>query len=147
MELERPAYREERRKLYERYLDGMHPGTSMTADRESFESFLCDSPMESMCMDFYFGQKLVLSGLIDVCPNAVSLVYSWYDPDDTRRSLGKYFILRAIDWCRENGIDYCYLGYYIAESRKMNYKTAFRPCQILNPDGEWITIPARQKQK
>ena len=58
-------------------------------------------------------------------------MYTYYDPDLLRRSPGTYSILRQIEFCRENGLQYLYLGFFIGESPHMAYKSNFRPHQRL----------------
>ena len=40
---------------------------------------------------------------------------------------------------RQSGLPYAYLGYWIAESRKMAYKARFRPSEILS-GGVWRVL-------
>lgn len=63
------------------------------------------------------------------------MVYSFYDPEQSRRSLGTFMILDHIRRARESQLPYVYLGYWVAGSRKMHYKTRFKPQEHLGPDG------------
>jgi arginine-tRNA-protein transferase len=74
--------------------------------------------------------------LIDKLADGLSAVYSFFAPDSAFKSLGTYAILRLIDQARAMGLPYVYLGYWVAESRKMAYKTRFQPCEILT-GGAW----------
>jgi arginine-tRNA-protein transferase len=65
------------------------------------------------------------------------MVYSYYELGEGGRSLGTYMILEQIEFARRLGLPYLYLGYWIAGSRKMSYKTRFQPQEHLSPNG-WM---------
>jgi arginyl-tRNA--protein-N-Asp/Glu arginylyltransferase len=75
--------------------------------------------------------------LFDETTNATSAVYSFFDPAESRRSLGTWMILKLVEYTKNSGRDYLYLGYLIRQSRKMAYKERFQPLQILIKN-EWI---------
>ena len=79
--------------------------------------------------------------LIDILDDGLSSVYTFFDPDLLRSSLGVYNILWQLAQCQALGLPYLYLGYWIAESRKMAYKSRFRPLEGLI-DGRWQPLPA-----
>jgi arginine-tRNA-protein transferase len=64
-------------------------------------------------------------------------LYCYFDPDEVKRSLGVFNVLWTIDFVREQRIPYLYLGYYIRECAKMNYKIDYRPCEVLVAEGTW----------
>ena len=72
--------------------------------------------------------------LCDRLSDGISMVYSFYDPADSARSLGTYMILEHIAFARRIGLPYLYLGYWIEGSQKMAYKARFQPQERLNPD-------------
>jgi arginine-tRNA-protein transferase len=79
--------------------------------------------------------RLLAACITDVTGDGLSMVYSFFDPKEQRRSLGTYMILRHIELAREMGLSYVYLGYWIEGSRKMQYKARFRPLELLGPGG------------
>lgn len=80
--------------------------------------------------------ELVAAALVDALGDGLSLVYSFFDPAESRRSLGIYTILDHIQQARAAGYDHVYLGYWIPGSKKMDYKAHFRPLELLL-GGEW----------
>ena len=81
----------------------------------------------------------IVAGLTDALDDGVSAVYSFFDPDEGRRSLGTWLVVQLIERVRRLGQRYVYLGYWIAESRKMAYKTRFQPLEALGPGG-WALL-------
>jgi len=69
--------------------------------------------------------RLVAASLIDLLDDGVSAVYSFYDPQQSKRSLGTWSVLWLVEQCRGQGQPFVYLGYWIADSPKMAYKARF----------------------
>jgi arginine-tRNA-protein transferase len=83
------------------------------------------------------GGELVAVALTDVLADGLSMVYSFFDPDENARSLGTFAILDHIARARQMGLPYLYLGYWVKNSRKMDYKGRFLPQERLMPSG-WV---------
>jgi arginine-tRNA-protein transferase len=82
---------------------------------------------------------LIACVLVDVLSDGLSLVYSFYDPGMTRRSLGSFVILDHIRHAGRLGLPFVYLGYWVEGSHKMDYKARFRPLELLRPNG-WTRL-------
>ena len=134
------SFREEHYALYQRYQALRHSGGGMDRDnREQYANFLLQSHIDSRLVEFRDDGDLVMVSIVDLLPDGISSVYTFYDPGLTRASLGTYAILWQVQQCRELGLPYLYLGYWIRSSRKMAYKTNFQPLQgLLN--GEWVDL-------
>ena len=87
---------------------------------------------------------LIACVLVDVLADGLSLVYSFYDPTMTKRSLGSFIILDHILQAQLNALPYVYLGYWVPGSEKMAYKARFSPLEILKPGG-WALMSARER--
>lgn len=83
------------------------------------------------------GQLMAVS-LTDYVASGLSGVYKFFEPDEPDRSLGTLLILWHIERARELGLPYVYLGYWIADCRKMAYKRRFRPLEALEG---WVWRP------
>lgn len=79
--------------------------------------------------------RLIATALTDMMSDGLSMVYSFYDPDLERRSLGTFMILDHIRRARALGLPHVYLGYWVKGSRKMAYKTRFQPQEHLLHQG------------
>ena len=78
---------------------------------------------------------LVAMCLTDELADGLSMVYSFYDPEQADRSLGTHMILDHIARARALGLPHVYLGYWVEGSRKMAYKARFTPQQRLGMNG------------
>lgn len=136
VEIARPAPSEEKRLLYKRYLAQRHDG-QMDGSPGEFYGFLYTTTVPTYEISYRLGDRVVAVGVADVEPDAMSAVYCYFDPDERARSLGVFNVLWMIDECRRRGIPYLYLGYYVRDCRRMNYKLTYRPCEVLGPDGRW----------
>ena len=126
--------------LYNRYQMARHPGGGMDEDNlEQYAQFLLQSRVDTRLVEFRENDMLSMVSLIDILDDGLSSVYTFYDPDVSGASFGTYNILWQAAQCRELGLPYLYLGYWIAESRKMAYKSAFKPIEGLI-DGRWQTL-------
>jgi arginyl-tRNA--protein-N-Asp/Glu arginylyltransferase len=100
-------------------------------DRDQFESFLND-PWG--CTEYYAvppASELAGVAVVDAMLDGLSAIYTFYDPDEEARSLGRYAILWQIERCRGAGLPYVYLGYWIRNCRKMAYKADYQPLELL----------------
>lgn len=82
---------------------------------------------------------LVACVLVDILGDGLSLVYSFYDPQMAKRSLGSFVILDHVVQARLAELAYVYLGYWVPGSPKMDYKANYRPIEVLKPGG-WVRI-------
>jgi arginyl-tRNA--protein-N-Asp/Glu arginylyltransferase len=79
--------------------------------------------------------RLLAVALTDVLSDGLSMVYSFFEPDEGQRSLGTFMILDHIARARRMGLAHLYLGYWVKGSRKMDYKGRFMPQERLMADG------------
>mgnify|MGYP001627820847 FL=1 len=79
--------------------------------------------------------RLIAVALTDVMGDGLSMVYSFFDPAEARRSLGTYMILDHINRAQAHGLPHVYLGYWVKNSPKMGYKTRFQPQEHLMAQG------------
>ena len=124
------AYREEHYALYQRYQASRHAGGGMDQDsREQYAHFLLQSHVDSRLVEFREEGVLRMVCIIDLLADGFSSVYTFFDPDVEGASYGTCCILWQIGQCRALGLPHLYLGYWIRESRKMAYKSRFRPIE------------------
>ncbi len=79
--------------------------------------------------------ELIAIALTDVLGDGLSMVYSFFEPDEAYRSLGTFMVLDHITRAQRLGLPFVYLGYWVAGSRKMDYKSRFLPQERLTPEG------------
>lgn len=135
VEIAAPVGDDERWSIYQAYTRAVHGRDD--DDREGFESTLYHSPIETVEFSYRVGRRLIGAGLVDVLPGSLSSVYFYYDPSESRRSLGVFSALCEIAECLRRGLPHWYIGYYIRDCAAMNYKHQYRPYETLGVDGIW----------
>lgn len=136
------VFRQDHFDLYSKYLAKRHAGGGMdNPTPASYIEFLTASWAETIFYEMKLEDRLVAVATTDVLNNALSAVYTFYDPEFAGRSLGKYSIFYQIMQARLLGMKWLYLGYWIKDSQKMKYKSQFKPHQQYYDD-EWHDIIA-----
>jgi len=124
--------------LYRRYLSARHPLGGMDDHGAiEFDQFLIGSWSRGRFVELREEGRLLAVAVTDLLPQALSAVYTFYDPDLAERGLGTLAILRQIEWARREGMSHIYLGYWIEGHRKMDYKRRFRPLEQFN-GRQWV---------
>lgn len=136
LSVDTPKSSDEKWAMYVAYLAHQHDG-KMGEHREDFERFLYDSPTDTLEIEFRVAGQLVGVSIVDACPSCWSSVYFYFDPAEAWRSLGVFSAVREIETCRDRGLPFWYAGFYIRDCDRMNYKAAYRPFELLGPDGLW----------
>ncbi|MBB1061398.1 arginyltransferase [Marilutibacter spongiae] len=130
-----PVRTEEQLALYRRYLRARHPGGGMDGHGAlEFDQFLVGSWSEGRFMELREAGagrpgRLLAVAVTDVAGNALSAVYTFFEPDAVARGLGTLAILKQIEWARRERRAHLYLGYWIAGHGKMDYKRRFHPLE------------------
>lgn len=130
--------------LFRSYIDSRHSDGGM-ADMTvlDFSAMVDDNFVDSRLVEYRVREagspegRLAGAVLIDILGDGISMIYSFYDPEETQRSLGTLMILDNIARVRRLGLPYLYLGYWVRGSRKMDYKARFLPQERLTPEG-WM---------
>jgi arginyl-tRNA--protein-N-Asp/Glu arginylyltransferase len=145
-----PAERnDEHFALYQRYLAARHPHGGMDGHGVAeFEQFLIGAWSESRFLELRErdSHRLLAVAVTDLVGDALSAVYTFYDPGEVARGLGTLAILRQIEWARYEAHSHLYLGYWIAGHDKMDYKRRFAPLEGFD-GGAWrrLEFDARGK--
>ncbi len=139
----------EQYSIFRAYLDSRHRDGGM-ADMTvlDYAMMVEDSHIETRVVEYRRREgdqaerqadDLIAVALTDVLGDGLSMVYSFFEPDEASRSLGTFMVLDHIERARQMGLAYVYLGYWVRGSRKMDYKSRFLPQERLTPDG-WARV-------
>ena len=124
-------------ELFSRYQAARHTGGDMaTMDYYDFQALVEETPVVTSHIDFHNEHGTLIGGcLIDTMEDGLSAVYSYFDPNFQKYSLGSYIILWLIERTKQLSLPYLYLGYWVGGSQKMVYKDKFKPLEYYSPMG------------
>jgi arginine-tRNA-protein transferase len=133
-----PRATAEQFQLFQRYQQARHgDGDMASMSFYDYRAMVEDTPIDTCIIEFRDPQERLLGAcLTDRLGDGLSAVYSFFSPDEDERSLGTQAILCLIERVTGLGLPHVYLGYWVQESRKMAYKSKFRPSEVLR-NGQW----------
>ena len=123
--------------LLRTYLDSRHPGGGMS-DMGLFDyvAMVEETPVDTRIVEYRNAAGTLLAcALTDRLKDGLSMVYSFFHPGEDARSLGTYMILDHVRTARAQALPYVYLGYWVRDSEKMDYKIRFSPLEALTQNG------------
>ena len=149
----KPWTTEEQYQLLRRYLKHRHPGGGMIdMDENDFADMVEQSPVKTFLIEYREPSngerpgRLVGACLTDQQADGLSMIYSFFEPEDPARpGLGTYIILDHIVRAARAGLPYVYLGYWVEDSKRMAYKARYRPLEKLGPHG-WHRFEPDQRE-
>ncbi|WP_018881849.1 MULTISPECIES: arginyltransferase [unclassified Thioalkalivibrio] len=133
---------DEHMPLFSRYQTARHAGGGMEQmGHEEYAGMLAHHNGPVDLIEFRQAGTLVAVAVTDRTPQGLSAMYSFFDPDQPRRGLGTLAILTQVAHAHRLGLPHVYLGYWIDQAPKMEYKTRFQPLEG-RMDGVWRRLPA-----
>jgi arginine-tRNA-protein transferase len=134
------AYSEQWYRLYARYIELRHKdGDMYPPSREQFMAFLVEGQTDSWFLEMTLHGELIGLAAIDRLDDGLSAIYTVFEPDMDYRSLGTFAVLWQIEEAKRQQLSHVYLGYWILECRKMNYKSRFKPIEQFT-DNRWQVL-------
>lgn len=137
IEITQPEFRDEAFALYLKYISSRHSGGGMDdTSPERYLEFLCSDWSQTEFVEFRHQDQLVAIAAQDVLTRGLSSVYTFFDPEFSIISLGRYALLWQISEAQRRKLPYLFLGYWINECQKMIYKQEYRPIELFI-NGQW----------
>jgi len=141
MNLVRADYNDEYFELYRDYLNARHTDGGMAnPEPDDFKKFLYSEWSNTYFLEVRKDKRLLAIAVTDVTHSGLSAIYTYFDPNEFRRSLGTFCILQQIQQTREMQHDHLYMGYWIKNCQKMKYKSNFQPMEAFI-DNLWQACP------
>jgi arginine-tRNA-protein transferase len=109
---------------------------------QEYEFSYVQNPVSAVEISAWKQDRLVGVLIADVTPGAVSAVYHYYDLSEPQRGLGTFLIMQAFALARQQHKSWMYFGYYVPNSASMKYKATYRPYQLLQSEGNWVSAEA-----
>ncbi len=138
IKIKKPSYSKEKIKIYKKYIKDKHNDDLLYDVEYNYMFSFLTSNDYTQEMDYYLNDKLIGVGILEILVNSISSVYFYYDTNFMDRSLGIFSILKEIEFTRRLGKKYLHLGYYVHDCQSMNYKSRFKPNEILYMNHIWV---------
>ncbi len=130
--IHKACYREEDYTLFARYIEQRHSdGDMYPTSIQSYQDFLVSDTPYALHIRMTLNDKLVAVAVTDRLMTGLSAIYTFFDPELDKRSIGVFSILSQIELCKKWSLPYLYLGYWVPGCQKMQYKTNYQPTELL----------------
>ena len=132
-----PSITPEKLQLFADFHQHGHDTKGWPRDEDATLQLFVFNPFATEEWSYYLGDRLIAIGYVDALPQGLSAIYFYWDPSETRRSLGTFNILQMIAVAKQRKLPHLYLGYFVAGCRSLEYKARFRPNEVLGVEGDW----------
>jgi leucyl-tRNA---protein transferase len=124
--------------IYLRYQDKRHSEGAMAhSSQNEYLHFLKSAWCDTRFVEFVIDGELAAVAVVDNLENALSAVYTFFDPRFSNKSPGVYAVLWEIEWAKQLNKEFIYLGFWIKRCKKMSYKSNYQPLQIYK-NKQWL---------
>ncbi|MEL6346111.1 MAG: arginyltransferase [Myxococcota bacterium] len=96
-------------------------------NQRGYEGWFLNSCATTLEFRYLLADRLIGVGIVDVGLQDSSSVYFFFDPDESQRSLGTFSVLYELDWQKQRGGRYHYLGLYVEQCQHLVYKARYFP--------------------
>lgn len=139
--LKAPKATSEQFSVLRAYLDDRHHDGGMAEMTVlDYASMVEETAVDTMIVEYWKRgadgtEQIIAAALTDRLNDGLSMVYSFFEPEEADRSLGAFMILDHVALARELGLPFVYLGYWVDGSPKMGYKRLYQPLERLTAGG------------
>jgi leucyl-tRNA---protein transferase len=121
IEIQVAAIDSRKEALYARYKKSVSFNASSSLRTLLFGSSI-NNIFNSQEINIYDEDRLIASGLFDVGKHSAAGITCFYDPHYKRYSLGKYLMFLKLDYCKKQGLQFFYPGYFVPGYKAFDYK-------------------------
>lgn len=126
--------------IYMRYQIHRHlDGGMANSSKEDYMNFLSSRWCNTLFVEFSINNEIAAVAIVDLLDNALSAVYTFFEPKFSQYSLGTYAVLWQIQHAKQMNLEFVYMGFWIKNCKKMTYKTQYQPIQAYRQN-EWKTM-------
>lgn len=140
LEVHPPSASPRKLELYNRHK--LERGLSRSGEplgANGYRAWLVESCVRTMEVHYLVEGRLIAVSILDFGRTSVSSVYHYFDPDEEKRSIGVYSVLRELELCKKNGYVWYYLGFHVQGCSHLEYKAQYVPHQK-KIDGVWVDV-------
>jgi arginyl-tRNA--protein-N-Asp/Glu arginylyltransferase len=138
VEIKPLACSDENLALLEKFLASRYPGRD-SSPLDYYSGFFLNHITNTVEFSYRLGSQLIGVAIVDISTTWLNVVFYYFDPAEGKRSPGTFNVLYLIDFCRQNGIKFIYLGYWIKDVKAMGYKANFKPHYLFR-DNTWKSV-------
>ena len=130
------SYRDE---IFDVYRDHSMNRFGKESDPDDFIASFYSPSCPGLQSEYYLDGKLIGAGFLDRSEVSLSSVYFVFRSGFEKFRLGSLSVMKEVEYALSLGLKYYYLGYYIAENRRMEYKGHFHPHETYDWAGAtWV---------